>query len=222
MPEIDVLVVDDHAIIRQGLRSLLELQEDVGGVREACSAMEALERIALQVPDIVLMDLKMPGVSGIEATRLIKDVHPQVKIVLLTNYDDEEYVVEAIKAGADGYVLKNVERGELIRIIRTVLGGQAFVDPSVTQTVFQRLKGSRAAQAREGEGRLSRRELEILEGLVRGNSNQDMAIALNISVHTVKTHLKKLYHKLQVHTRFQAANRALEEGLIHPSRSRTG
>jgi DNA-binding NarL/FixJ family response regulator len=217
MPGIRVLVVDDHAIIRQGLRSLLELEEDIAAVGEASSAMEGLEKIAQHTPDVVFMDLKMPGVSGIEATRLIKGRHPQVKVVLLTNYDDKEYVVEAIQAGADGYVLKNVERGDLINIVHTVLRGQAFIDRDLTNKVFQQIKSGDASRPFGLEATLSPRELEILIRVVGGDSNKDMADALHISSHTVKTHLKKLYQKLGVNTRSQAVKKALEEGIIHTS-----
>jgi len=215
MSDIKVIVVDDHVIVREGLKALLELEPDIRVVYGASSSLECFEIIDEYSPHMILMDLKMPGVGGIEAVRLIKHSRPQIKVVLLTNYDDEEYVVEAIKAGADGYVLKDVKKGDLARILRLVIQGHSYIDPSVTGKVFQQLKGF--DRQREGPSRttLSQRELQILECVVDGKSNQQIAEAIYVSLDTVKSHLKNIYHKLGVSKRSQAIKTALKEGFVY-------
>jgi DNA-binding NarL/FixJ family response regulator len=215
MPEIRVIVVDDHVIVREGLKALLELEDDIRVVFGASSSMECMDTLDAYDPHIVLMDLKMPGVGGIEAARLIKERKPQIKVVLLTNYDDEEYVIEAIKAGADGYVLKNVKKGDLVRILRLVLQGDAYIDPSVTGKVFQQLKGGGLPDPIRPRTPLSQRELQILESVVNGKSNQQIAQSLYLSLDTVKSHLKNIYQKLGVSKRSQAITCALNERLVY-------
>ena len=220
MSGIRILVVDDHAIVREGLKALLELAEDVEVVTGACSSKECFDLLTKSTYDIVLMDLKMPGIDGIEATRLIKKVYPQIKVVVLTNYDDAEYVLEAIKAGSDGYVLKDVNKGDLIRIVRTVIQNQSFIAPEVTKKVFFGLKEGAKTSSDQDHFRsiLSYRELEILAHVVNGMANKEIADAVCLSADTVKTHLKKIYKKLGVGSRSQAIKIALQEGLVHYSR----
>lgn len=211
-----LLVVDDHSIVREGLKSLIDLDDDLTVTDEASSSMECLEKMEKSLPDVVLMDLKMPGVDGIEATRLIKQSYPWVKVILLTNYDDEEYVAESIKAGADGYILKDVKKGDLLQIIHKILQGQAFIDPGVTRKVFHQLKKTDVSN-RESVKRpvLSHRELQIVILLVEGKSNKEIAEELFVSLDTVKSHLKNIYYKLNVHTRLQAVKSAIQSGLVH-------
>lgn len=214
MSEIRVFVVDDHVIVREGLKALLELEPDIRVIYSASSGMESLEHLEEHDPHVVLMDLKMPGIGGIEASRLIKHSSPRVKIILLTNYDDEAYVLEAIKAGVDGYVLKDVKKGELVRILRLVHDGHSYIDPSVTNKVFQQLKDISPPESTAARSSLSRRELQILEFLVDGKTNQQIAESIYVSLDTVKSHLKKIYQKLGVSKRSQAINTALREGLV--------
>lgn len=216
---IRVMVVDDHAIVREGIKALLDLQEDVDVVAEARSGMECLERIEEALPEVVLMDLKMPGIDGIEATRLVKEKWPQTKVILLTNYDDEEYVMESIRAGADGYVLKDVKKGDLIKIIRGVLHDRAFIDPVVTHKLFHSIKESSTSNETQiPRPVLSQRELEILTHIVEGKSNKNIALAVHLSPDTVKTHLRNIYQKLGVNNRSQAARTAIQGKLVHLSR----
>jgi len=212
---IRIMVVDDHVIVREGLKALLELENDMSVVHEAGSSIECLEVLEQCRPDVVLMDLKMPGIGGIEAGRLIKRNHPHIKVILLTNYDDEDYVIEAIKAEVDGYVLKDIKKGDLVRIVRSVLEGHAHIDPSVTHTVFRQLKGFEVPQRYHVRPILSQRELQILEYVVEGRSNKEIADAVYLSLETVKSHLKNIYQKLGVCKRSQAVNTAIKEGLIH-------
>lgn len=216
---IRIMVVDDHAIVREGIKALVELQEDIDVVAEASSSIECLKGLEVVLPDAVLMDLKMPGIDGIEATRLIKEKYPQIKVILLTNYDDEEYVLESIKSGADGYVLKNVKKGDLITIIRGVLQDRAFIDPTVTRKLFSRIQqSSKGEETTVTRPVLSQRELQILTHLVDGNPNKEIARAVHLSLDTVKSHLKSIYQKLGVHNRSQAVGVAIQRKLVCPSR----
>ena len=217
MPDgIRVMVVDDHAIVREGIKALLELQQGIEVVDEAASGIECLERLETVSPDVVLMDLKMPGIDGIEATRLLKEKHPHIKVILLTNYDDEEYVMESIKSGANGYVLKDIKKGDLDTMIRGVVQDRAFIDPTVTHKLFHRIK--HASQVQDSQVKrpaLTQRELQIITHLVEGKSNKEIAQAVNLSLDTIKTHLKNIYQKLGVHNRSQAARSAIKNKLVH-------
>lgn len=217
--KIRVMVVDDHAIVREGLKSLLDIEEDIEVVAEADSGMASLDFVDEKHPDVVLMDLKMPGIDGIETTRLIKERYPLIKVVLLTNYDEEEYVLESIQANADGYVLKDVNKGDLPLIIRGVLQNRAFIDPGVTRKLFHSIQQSASTgEPVVSRPALSHRELQILAHLVEGNSNKEIADAIHLSPDTVKSHLKNIYQKLNVHNRSQAARVAIREKLVHLSR----
>ncbi len=210
-----VIIVDDHAIVREGLKSLINHEEDFEVIAEAESGTACLEILETAIPHIILMDLKMPGISGIESTRLIKSEYPQIKILLLTNYDDEAYVLEAIKAGADGYVLKDVKKGDLIEILRRNLQNQAFIDPNVTRKLFDHLKNTTAPELTVSDRSiLTQRELEILTHLVEGQSNKEIAKALFISLDTVKSHLKKIYQKLGAQNRSHAAKLAIQKRIL--------
>ncbi len=218
-PKTKIIIVDDHAIILEGLKSLIELDDSLTVAGEASSSMECLKLLPAILPKLVLLDLKMPGIDGIEATRLIKQRYPNIKVILLTNYDDEEYVIESIKAGADGYVLKDVKKGDLLKIIHTVLKGRAFIDPAVTKKIFYNLKNSsNLVSEHKGRHSLTERELEILSNLAEGKSNKEIAQTIHLSLETVKSHLKNIYQKFNVHNRAQAIKIALQEEIVHFSR----
>lgn len=210
-----VIIVDDHAIVREGLKSLINHEEDFEVIAEAESGTECLEILETSIPDIILMDLKMPGISGIDSTRLIKTEYPQIKLILLTNYDNEEYVLEAIKAGADGYVLKDVKKGDLIEILRKNIQDQAFIDPNVTRKLFDHLKNTIDPEIPASDRPiLTQRELEILTHLAEGMPNKEIADALFISLDTVKSHLKKIYQKLGAQNRSHAAKLAIQKRIL--------
>ena len=212
MDKIKVMIVDDHLVVREGLRQLLEIEDDIRVIAEAGSGLECLEMLEKTLPDLVFMDVRMPGISGIETTRLVCQRHPQVKVIVLTIYEDDQYVREAIKAGAKGYVLKKVGREELIRIVRDVMEGQAFLDPQVTSAVFEHVKGRAGKTARDAT--LTQRELEVLQHIAEGKNDRTIAESLHISEHTVRSHIKTLYRKLGVSSRAHAVAKALGEGII--------
>jgi DNA-binding NarL/FixJ family response regulator len=212
MDKIKVMIVDDHLVVREGLKQLLEIEEDIRVVAEAGSGLECLEIMKKTLPDLVFMDVRMPGISGIETTRLVCQRHPQVKVIVLTIYEEDQYVREAIKAGAKGYVLKKVGREELIRIVRDVLEDRAFLDPKVAAAVFDHVRGG--AEGTQREATLTQRELEVLQRIAEGSNDRTIGESLHISEHTVRSHIKNLYRKLGVSSRAHAVAKALREGII--------
>jgi len=209
-----VMIVDDHLVVREGLKQLLEIGNEIEVVAEASSGLECLQIIGELVPDIVFMDISMPGISGIEITRLLTEKLPSVKIIILTIYDDDQYVTEAIKAGAKAYLLKNTTRKQLMEVVRHVLRGRAFLDPNVTTGVFGELKRGSHTLSQEEKAFLTTRELEIIKAIVDGLKDKDIADTLSISEHTVRSHVKSIFRKLKVSSRSQAVTKAFEQGLV--------
>lgn len=217
METIKVLLVDDHILFRSGVASILHQQEDIEVVGEAQNGKEALEKARELMPDVILMDVYMPEMGGLEATRRIKEVLPYVKIVMLTFSEEDEDLFEAIKAGAHGYLLKKIEPGDLLRNLKGVLQGEAPLSQSAATRLlgeFARLSRSGSQKARPQE-KLSPREREVLELLTEGATNKEIASSLGISENTVKNHLKNILEKLHLQNRVQAAAYALREGLVH-------
>ncbi|HYZ93263.1 MAG TPA: response regulator transcription factor [Actinomycetota bacterium] len=207
---VSVFLVDDHPVVRQGLRTFLQTLDDIEVVGEAGSAEEALPLIADALPDVVLMDLVLGGMDGIEATRRVRESSPSVRVIVLTSFADDEKVFPAIKAGAAGYVLKDVEPSELAEGIRSVNRGEALVHPSVAAKLMQEVASGRS---RAPGGDLTDRELEVLRHIARGMSNKEIATELVIAEKTVKTHVSNILAKLHLADRTQAALYAVREGL---------
>ena len=214
MSKIKVMIVDDHPVVREGLRQLLEVGESIAVIAEASNGLECLQLLEKSSPDLIFMDVRMPGISGIETTRLVCQKYPHVKVIMLTIYEDDQYVTGAIQAGAKGYVLKNVNRDELIKIIRHVMENQAFLDPSVAATIFNRLKRGPSTLPEERKALLTQRELEVLKGIVAGHTDRVIAESLCISEHTVRSHIKSLYRKLRVSSKAKAVAKALQGKII--------
>jgi DNA-binding NarL/FixJ family response regulator len=208
--KLKVMIVDDHLVVREGLKQLLEVDDEIQVIAEASSGLECVRQLDKHSPDLIFMDVRMPGISGIETTRLIHQKYPSIKIIVLTIYDDDQYVTEAIQAGANGYVLKKVQREELIQIIRLVMDDQAFLDPSVTAKIFNRLKGEKNIPEGDEKVSLTHRELEILKGMVAGHTDRKIGDFLHVSEHTVRSHIKSLYRKLRVSSKSQAVAKALK------------
>lgn len=211
---IRIMIVDDHQIVREGLKMILELEEDIAVKGIATSGLEALEMAGKCNPDIVFMDIKMSGVSGIEATRLLCNKFPGIKVIMLTVYNDTSYIMQAIQAGAKAYVLKNADRKELIEIIRKVQRGDQVLDPALTEKLFDRFRDDSVADTSSSKPILTKRELEVLAGLVSGWNDKQIGDNLHISTHTARTHIKHIYKKLGVSSRSQAAVMALKLGLV--------
>ncbi|NPU83849.1 MAG: response regulator transcription factor [Syntrophaceae bacterium] len=211
---IKVMVVDDHDVVREGLRQILEISDDVKVIGEARNGLECLEQLDRLSPDIIFMDIQMPGISGIETTRLARKKKPGVRVIILTIYQDAEFVTEAIQAGAIGYVLKTVGKDELHKIIRHVMDNHAFIDPLVTSSVIDEIKRDGKVVEKAEKPVFTKRELEVMSGLVAGQKDRDIAESLNISAHTVRSHIKNIFQKLGVSTKPQAVAAIMREKII--------
>ena len=214
---IRVLIVDDQALFREGLHTLLSVQTDLQVVGEARNGEEALRLAAAHEPDIILMDLHMPILDGVAATRRLQSSQPAIKVIVLTTFDDDEDVFEGLRAGAVGYLLKDVPSEKLVEAIRGVARGESFLEPSIVNKIvaeFARLSPNRPSSSQPLIEPLSERELEILRLLGQGASNKEIADHLVITVGTVKNHLTNIMAKLSVRDRTQAALKAKELGII--------
>ncbi len=215
---IKTLLVDDQALFREAMHTLLALDSTIEIVAEASNGEDAVRLSAEHLPQVVLMDLRMPVMCGTEATRRIRAVHPQIRVLVLTTFDQEEDVFDALRAGASGYVLKNTPSAQLVDAIKIVAAGQTYLQPSVaTQVVAELNRLSQSSPLSSEERRLasllSQREIEILRHLVRGMSNKEIAAALSITEGTVKNHMTSILDKLQVPDRTGAALKARDLGL---------
>ena len=213
---IGVLIVDDHPVVREGLRTYLNTQDDIEVVGEAGDGRECVDLVRDLVPDIVLMDLVMPGTDGIEATRRVRDASPSTKVVVLTTFDSDEKVFPAIKAGAAGYLLKDVQAAVIADAIRRVHAGDALLHPTVAAKLMQEVASS---QRRSAPGELTERELDVLRHIAKGMSNREIARALVVTEKTVKTHVSNILAKLHLADRTQAALYAVRRGIAEPGES---
>lgn len=224
---IRVGLVDDQAMVRVGLRMILETESDIQIVAEAADGEDAQSLVEEHQPDVVLMDIRMPGMDGLAATAQVLAAHPGTRVVILTTFDDDEYVYEALRVGASGFLLKSADGDTLINAVRVVAGGEALLAPEVTRRVIERFAEPAAASAAaaseavhvpspEAIGDLSDREVEVLQLLARGMSNQEIAKELWVSPTTVKTHVSHILTKLGVRDRVQAVVEAYESGIVIP------
>jgi two-component system, NarL family, response regulator LiaR len=209
--EIRVLIADDHAVVRQGLRTFLELQEDIEVVGDAADGEAALAGVERFEPDVVLMDLVMPGVGGVEAIRRLRTLRPETRVLVLTSFLDDEKLFPAVRAGAAGYLLKDVDPSELVRAIRTVADGEALLHPAVAARLMEEFSDTERPVAEEA---LTAREREVLLLIARGLPNKQIALELGIAEKTVKTHVSSILSKLGLTDRTQAALYAVRAGLI--------
>lgn len=212
--KITILLVDDHSVVRQGLRAYLDAQPDFLVVGEASSGEEAVEAAMEFLPDVMLMDLVMSGIGGVEATRKVKDATPRTQIVALTSYHQDEFIFPVLQAGAISYLLKDISMEDLADAIRKAARGEAVLHPRVAERVIHEINGAR------GEifipfTRLTNREMEVLRLIARGMSNSAIGETLFISENTVKGHVSNILSKLQLADRTQAAVFAWEQGLVH-------
>jgi len=207
---IKVLIVDDHAVLRQGLRLILREASDLNVVGEAASGMEAVERTKILAPDIVLLDIQLPDISGVEVARQIRSVRPEARILMLTVSDRSDDLLGALKAGARGYLLKNASAEEVLEAIRRVAAGEAVLPPELTARLIDEL-----AKPEPTSETLTDREIEVLQYLAQGFGNKEIAAALAISENTVKTHVRHILAKLNVRSRAEAAAYAVRTGLVN-------
>jgi DNA-binding NarL/FixJ family response regulator len=214
---IKVLLVDDQALVRSGFRMILESKDDLEVIGEAADGREAVELAQVTSPDVILMDVRMPELDGVEATRRILEASSSARVIILTTFDLDEYVFEAIRAGASGFLLKDVRPAELVDAIRVVAAGEALLAPSVTRRLIEGYVGQPEPRAApNGLDELTARELEVLRLVARGDNNREIADALQVSPLTAKTHVSRILMKLGARDRVQLVVTAYRAGLVDP------
>jgi DNA-binding NarL/FixJ family response regulator len=219
-PEIKVLVADDQALLRAGLLALIEAEDDLRVVGEAGDGVEAVDVALATHPDVVLMDIRMPNLDGITATRRLLGAGSRARVLMLTTFDADEYVVDAFRNGAAGFLLKDGPPDQLADAVRTVAAGDALLAPALTSRLIEEYVGTAPQQQLHGRlHELTERELEVLEQLAAGKSNAEIGSALFLSEATVKTHLTRVLSKLGLKSRVQAVVFAYESGLVRPGRA---
>lgn len=217
MKKIKVLIADDHQVVREGLSAILRTKEEIEVVGEVKDGAEAVEQARRLKPDVILMDISMPGMNGVEATRQIKREQPEVGVVVLTMYDEEEHIYDLVKAGATGYLLKDSDSSQIVKAIKTVARGESLIHPSVASKIlheFSSLAQGKGQPVKKKTQELSEREVEVLKLVAEGKTNKEIANVLNLSEKTIKNHVRNIFHKLQVYNRTQAAMHGLRKGLI--------
>ena len=213
---IKVVIVDDQALIRDGLRTMLELDDKITVIGEAGDGGDALDVIQRARPDLVLMDIRMPGLDGLEATRQLLKRPGGPKVLLLTTYDADEYVIEAMRAGASGFLLKDLRKGQLVRAVHQAAAGDLVIDPSITKRLVEKIVDTKRArtEALTALKRLTEREVEVLRLMGRGLTNAELATELSVSESTVKTHVARVLDKLELRDRVHAVILSYEIGLM--------
>lgn len=215
MSKIRVLICDDHTILREGIRLLLNSQPDIEVVAEAVDGREAVDKAREVKPDIILMDIAMPLLNGLEATKQIRRDNPNMRVLVLTMYESDEYVSQMLEAGAAGYVLKKVAGSELVYAIHSVYNGEAFLYPSITKRLVEDyLRRVELGQERDSFDGLTDREREVLQLIAEGHTNKEIADLLNLSVRTVQNHRAHIMEKLGMHDRGELIKYAIQKGII--------
>jgi len=216
MEEIRVMLADDHTVLRQGIAQALELQQDMTVVAQASNGVEAVKLAKQHQPDVALLDINMPQMDGVEATRQITAELPETGVIILTMYRRDDFIFEAIKAGAGGYLLKEVELSELVKAVRTVARGEAIIDAAIAGRVMAELRAEITPPRPSTKEPLAERDVEILRLLAQGHSNQEIADQLSISEKTVRNRLSLVFRRLHLKNRTEAALYAMHRGLVEP------
>lgn len=215
MDKIKVLIADDHAVVREGTRQILEQEKDMEVVGEASDGEEAVRLSGSLKPNVAIIDIEMPRMDGIEATKQIKALYPNITVLILSAYDDDQFVFSLLEAGAAGYLLKSVRGKELIDAVRAVYAGESVLHPAIARKVLNRfVPAGGGARKQKPTAILSEREMEVLKLATRGLSNQEIADELSLSLRTVQAHLGHIFNKLQVSSRTEAVVHALKEGWV--------
>jgi len=215
MEKIRIIIADDHAVVREGTHMLLEREDDMEVIGEAGDGEEAIALIEKLQPDVAILDISMPKLSGIEVTRRVKPRFPSIAILILTAYDNDEYIFALLEAGAAGYLLKDAHGHEIVEAVRSVYAGESVLHPSVARKVIQRaIVGGGAPVEKKPEMDISEREKEVLRLAAKGMNNKDIADTLSISVRTVQGHIRSIFHKLKVGSRTEAIFLSVKKGLL--------
>lgn len=217
MERIKVLIADDHRVVREGLMAILKTKENIEVVGEAQDGQEAIEKVRTLEPDVILMDVSMPRMGGVEATRQIKREFPHIGIIALTMYDEQQYIFDLVRAGATGYLLKDTESAQIVEAIRAIHRGESLIHPSVASKIlaeFSLLAQKKGKKPSWEDHDLTEREITVLRLVADGKTNKEIANNLDLSEKTVKNHVRNIFHKLQVYDRTQAAILGIRKGII--------
>lgn len=217
MERIKVLIVDDHRVVREGLSAILQSKENIQVLGEAQDGQEAVEKARSLLPDVILMDVSMPKMTGVEATRIIKREFPHIGIIALTMYEEQQYIFDLVRGGATGYLLKDSDSDQIVKAIQSVYRGESLIHPSVASKIlaeFSLLAQKKGKKSGWVEHDLTEREITVLRLVADGKTNKEIANNLDLSEKTVKNHVRNIFHKLQVYDRTQAAILAIRKGLI--------
>jgi two-component system NarL family response regulator len=217
MERIKVLIADDHRVVREGLCAILKTKEDIEVVGDAQDGQEAVEKARALLPDVILMDVSMPRMNGVEATRIIKREFPHIGIVALTMYEEQQYIFDLVRAGATGYLLKDTDSAQIAAAIRAIYRGESLIHPSVATKIlaeFSLLAQGKSKKQSWEEHDLTEREITVLRLVADGKTNKEIANSLDLSEKTVKNHVRNIFHKLHVYDRTQAAILGIRKGLI--------
>jgi DNA-binding NarL/FixJ family response regulator len=209
---IKLLIVDDHAVLRDGLKTIIESEDDIKVIGEAVSGSDALNKVNELAPNIILMDINLPGMNGIEVTRILKQQYPQIRVLILTMHSHEEYFMAAIKEGADGYLLKDAPSDQVVEAVRTVFHGESVIHPSLTRKLLNFHQQNQRKDKEENS--LTEREREVLACLVEGLTNKEIGERLFVSDKTVKIHVSNIFKKLNVKSRSQVIIHAVQNKLV--------
>jgi two-component system response regulator DevR len=208
-----IVIVDDHEVVRLGLRSLLDRHPDFEVVAEAGNGREAIEKVDAYEPDVVVLDIRLPGMSGVEVCQIITEKHPDIKVIMLTSYAEDEMLFAAIRAGAAGYVLKQIGGDDLTRAIEAVGRGEALLDPSLTQRVFEEVRKAQREEEASAFAELTNQEMQVLQLVSEGKTNREIAEALYLGEGTVRNYVSNILGKLGVANRAEAAAYAVQHNL---------
>jgi len=217
MEKIKVLIADDHRVVREGLSAILKTKEEIEVVGEAKDGQEAVEKARALLPDVILMDVSMPRMGGVEATRIVKRELPHIGIVALTMYEEQQYIFDLVRAGATGYLLKDTDSAQIVSAIKAIYRGESLIHPSVASKILAEFSLLAQGKGRKRPGAdhdLTEREITVLRLVADGKTNKEIANNLDLSEKTVKNHVRNIFHKLQVYDRTQAAISAIRKGII--------
>ncbi len=217
MSKIRILIADDHRVVREGLAAILKSRSDMDVVGEATTGLEVIEKAKALKPDVILMDISMPQMNGVEATRTIRKICPEIGIVVLTMHDDDATIFDLVRTGVHGYLLKDADSSEIIKAIQSISKGESMIHPWIARRIlveFSRLSRDRAKEAPHQAYNLSLREVDVLRRVAKGKTNKEIASELRLSEKTIKNHVRNIFHKMRVYDRTEAAMKGVQEGII--------